>query len=804
MGTLLQDVRFALRNLRKTPAFPLAAIATLALGIGATTAIFSTVNAVLLRPLPYPNAQDIYAIRTALTDGRVTTGLLSPAELVRLNDPSVSIVRAVGTQAQDLTLLRDDGTPVRTSVSVVGDGFFELFGLPVTLGTAFTPEHFANNAAPVLVISTQVWRDLFSSDPGVIGKPVRFAEVTATVVGVAPAGFDTPHGAGFWFAQPMDPQGQNHSFDGYMRLKPGASIERVRGEMAAVMAGLARDFPVSDMNRVYVVRPLVDSIVGDLGPILIIVLSSTALLLLLACVNVTNLMLARGAARAREIAVRVALGASRGRIVRQLLTESIVLATAGALVGLIVANLGVKLLLSLGARQLPRLEAVTFDGRVLLFTLVTLIVSGAFVGFAPALRLARTDVRSLMNESTRSATGGRGTARWLAGMTIAEIALAVTLVAGAGWLIRGFANLRSLDPGFASESRVFFDATLIGPKYRDQPALQAGIKEVVSRVRQISGVTAAGLTSSVPLRGSQENSLYLQLDGTTLDPANPLGTRQRFVTPGFFDAMGIRLIAGRDFAEDDRADTTLVAVVNRTFVRRYLGGRDPMGVRFSSGYPQIDPRSMSTIVGVVEDVRQRSLEDAAEPAYYTSIGQRPLRRMAMVVKTATPDPVSVEQAIREEIRRFDPQIAVDFTSVPELVGGTLRRQQLGMTLMLLFGATAVALAAVGIYGVIAYASAQRRNEMATRLALGATRGDIFLLVLRQGRTLGLVGLAIGLATAYLAGRVVSSRVYAVQAADPWILSGAIAIVGLIAVAATLIPAFRASRVHPSHVLRPEA
>ncbi|HYN10065.1 MAG TPA: ABC transporter permease [Vicinamibacterales bacterium] len=802
MGTLLQDLRFALRNLRKTPAFPLAAIGTLALGIGATTALFSTVNAVLLRPLPYPNPQDLYGLRTALTDGRVTTGLLAGSEIVRLNDPNLSISRAVGLQQQDVTLLRDDGTPLRTRVYAVSEGFFELFGLPMTLG-GFTPEQFAANGPPVVVISHPIWRDFFNADPAIVGKPIRFAEFSTTIAGVAPPAFDTPHAADFWVTRRLDPQDVGHGLEGYMRVKPGTTIERVRSEMAGVMAGLARDFPASALSRVYVVSPLVESIVGDLGPILIVVLSATGLLLLLACVNVTNLLFARGASRAREMAVRVALGAGRGRIVRQLLTESVVLSTAGALLGLLVAYLGVRLLLRIGAAKLPRLESVPFDGYVLLFALAALVVSGLLVGFAPALRLARTDVKTLMNESSRSATGGPGTTRWLNVMTVAEIALAITLVAGAGWLIRGFASLRAIDPGFVAARRVLFDVSMQGPKYRDNQVTISTANDLLVRLRALPGVAAAGGTSSFPLRGNLEASLFVQLRAEAMDPKNPMGSRQRAVTPGFFDAMGSRIIAGRDFNSSDRQGGAVVAIVNRTFARRHLANRDPIGVQFSAGYPTVDPRNEATIIGVVDDIRQKALDTAAEPAFYTAHAQLPFRRLSVVVATTVTDPTTLQSTIREEVRKTDPQMAVEFELVSDLVGATLRRQELGMTLMLIFGVVAVALAAVGIYGVIAYASSQRSGEVATRLALGATPATVFWLMLRQGRTLAIIGTAIGLTVAYLAGRVISSHIYQARASDPMILGGATIIVLGIAAIATTIPAFRASRLDPARVLRPE-
>lgn len=729
----------------------------------------------------------------------MTTGNLSPVEIVRLNDPSLSIVRAAGLQANDVTLLRNDGTPLKTKAYAVSEGFFVLFGLPMTLG-GVTNEPPPRNAPPPVVISYRMWQDLYGGDPAVVGKPIRFAEITTTVAGVAPRDFDTPHGANFWFPIGLDPQNVFHSFEGFMRLKPGTTIERARSEMAGVMASVERDFPESARARIYVVRPLVESIVGELGPILIVVLSATGVLLVLACVNVTNLLLERGAARAREMAVRVALGAGRGRIVRQLLTESILLATAGAVVGVFAAYAFVRLLLTIGASQLPRLDAVSFDGRVLLFALAALVVSGVLVGFAPALRLAATDVRTLMNESGRSSSGGRGTARWLGAMTIAEVALAVILVAGAGWLIRSFDNLRTTDPGFAADRRLVFDVSILGPRFRENAAAHAALTELMDRLRSLSGVVSVASTFNFPLRPGPENSLFVHLQGDPMDSAHNLNSRQRWVSPGFFPAMDIKLLAGRDFNADDRPGSTPVAIVNRTFARRYLSGRDPLTVRFTAGYPTIDPRTEWTIIGVVEDVRQKSLSVAPEPAYYTSHGQGTPRRQAIVVHTSAGDSLALRSGIRDEVRKLDPQMAVDIERASDIVGSTLSRQQLGMTLMLWFGAAAVALAAVGIYGVIAYGAAQRRSEVAIRFALGATPGNVFWLVLKQGRTMAAVGAAIGLVVAYLSGRIVSSWLYEVRASDPMILGAAAALVVGIALLATVIPAYRASRLDPARVL----
>jgi len=824
METLLQDLKFALRSFRRAPAFPLAAITTLALGIGATTAIFSTLNAVLLKPLPYPQPENLYNIRTTLTDGRVTTGMLSYGEISRLNGTTSTIVHAAGLQDVDLTLLHQDGTPQHVKVYGVSEGFFEVFGLPMTLGGFKHEDHVppppppqqqqgqgqGQNAQqgpppapPVVVISHRIWQELYRGDQNIVGKPIRFAEIATTIAGVAPKDFDTPHNGDFWFSQQLDKDDINHFFDGYMRLKPGTTLERANAEMAPIMKQLEHDFPQADLNRIYVTKSLVSSVVGDLGPILIIVMSATGLLLLLGCVNVANLLLARGAARAREMAVRVAIGAPRSRIVRQLLTESVLLSTFGAVLGVVLAFAGIRALLALGASKLPRLDAVAFDARVLIFAVVVLVVSGLLVGFAPALRLAATDVRTLMNESTRSATGGRGTGRWLSVMTVVEIALAIVLVAGAGWLVRGFASLRSTDLGFSPENRLIFDVAFLGPKYPNPPAVYSASQTLRDRLAALPGVTGVGATSNFPFKNNIEGSLIAAFHGEPVNPASPMGTRQRLVSPGYFKATGTSLLQGRDFGPDDRQGTQRVAIINKAFVTRYLKGRDPLGLQFSAGYPAPDPRNELTVVGVVDDVRQKTVKDEAEPAFYSPLTQLPLRRQTIVVATSSTDVVSLQSAIRSEVRSLDPTIAVEFELVRELVNGTMRRQQLGMTLMLIFGGVAILLAAVGIYGVVAYAVSQRRGEMATRLALGATPGSVFGLVMKQGALLAGIGTAVGLLIAYLSGRIVASQIYAIRASDPLMLGVAIFLVAAITAVATMIPAWRASRLAPSGVLHTE-
>jgi putative ABC transport system permease protein len=813
MDGLLQDLRYAVRSLRKSPGFAAAAIATLALGIGATTAIFSTVNATILRPLPYANPDDLIALRTTYTDGRVTTGLVAPVELLRLTDPGLSIVRAVAaTQPQDVTLLRDGAEPVHAVFYAVTEGFFDVFGRPMTLGDAFTREDHVpiqpkqQPPPPRFVMSHRAWTEWFGSDRAVVGKTIRFAEVMGTVAGVAPADLDIPHGADFWVNARMNPTDVGHGMTAVVRMKPGTTIDRLRGELNVVMTGLARDFPAADAGRVFVVQPLATSIVGDLGPVLLIVLAATILLLVLACVNVTNLLLARGTARMREVAVRSALGASRGRIIRQLLTESFLVTLAGAALGFALAYAGVHALQTLGASKLPRLDAVPFDTRVLGFALAMMVVSGLTLGIAPAIRLASTDVKSCMNEGGRTATAGRGTSRLMGAMTIAEVALAITLVAGAGWLVDSFSKLRATDLGFAAPGRLIVDvrpnpATFQGPG-NGGDKIVAWSQSMRARLKALPGVTAVGSTFAFPLRGDRDSSVLMNFEGQPNDPGRPTGGRMRLVSPGYFGAMGVPLVAGRDFSDDDRQNTLPVAIVNREFARRFLNGRDPLTVRFTWGYPDIRPDPKMTIVGVVGDVRHRAISEAAEPCFYVPQGQFTFPRQTVVLATRA-DPSSMAPAVRAELAKIDPQMAPDIDTVPHVLESALMRQQLGMTLMLLFGAIALTLASVGIYGVIAYVSAQRIGEIATRLALGASPADVFWLMMRRGQQLAIAGVVVGLGAAYAGGRAVAGTVYGIRASDPVVLASATAVVALITIVATAIPAIRASRVNPITALRSE-
>jgi putative ABC transport system permease protein len=795
------DLRLALRSLRQTPAFTVSAIVTLALGIGAATAMFSTLNATLLRPFPYPGWEDIRSVRQTFLDGSVTSGRLAPVELNRVNENADSVRMAAGSRAVDATLIRPDGAPERVAMRGVTAGFFDLFALPMALGTRFTPEHHVAGGPDGVVMAHAVWRERFGGDPRIVGTTLRFAERELRVIGVAAPAFDVPRGTEFWVNLKLNPRSTAHDFEAFMRIEPGTAPERLDAELAAVFTALAKELPGPESGRAFIVTPLVDAVVGDLRPTLIIVFAATTLLLALACVNVTNLLFVRAVARAREMAIREALGASRARILRQLLVESLTLATGGALAGLAIAYAGVRLLLALGASELPRLDTVPFDGWVLAFTVAVLVICSLLVGLAPAARLARTDVVMLINESSRTATAGRRTHAALGAMIAAEIALAVTLVAGAGWLIRSFDNLRRTDPGFTPAGRIVFDVDLPTGRYRSAAQLSAWFRELLPRIEGIAGVARAGSTAVFPLRADLEVVSPIAVGGRPPDPERQNTARQRIVSPGFFEAMGTPMVSGRAFTAQDGPDAAPVIIVNQAFARRFATGMDLSALEISFGFTRESLARLRPVVGVVRDVKYDSLAGDAEPAFYLSQEQFPSWSQSVVVSTSTADVASVVAAIRAEVAKSDPLLALDFELVPELVASMLSRQQVGMTLMVMFGGIALALATIGIYGMLAYISSQRRFDVATRMALGASPANIFWSSMNQATRVAGIGAAIGVAAAYGTGRLASSWLYEVRATDATILLIALAAVSAIALGASAIAARRASLVKPVSALR---
>jgi putative ABC transport system permease protein len=813
-----------LRHLAARPAFTIASIATLAVGVAATTAVFSTVNATLLRPLPYRAPDQIFALNTRLADGRFTTGMdrVAGVQIAEINRSAPSVDHAVALIVSEGTVMPDEAPPRDILMAGVSEGFFDLFGVPMQAGRAFAADDHGTGAPPsaggpptvVAIISHRLWSELYGRDPQIVDRTIRLRGRNVTVVGVAPPGFDAPPGAEMWTPMPLPATSIAHSYTGYLRVTPGTSRERLDSELETVMTRVVETNPIAT-GRIFVATPLVESVVGDLGAILLVVLAGAVVLLGLACVNVATLILARGATQMKEMAVRVAIGATRGDILRVFLLEAIALATAGLLIGVAAAYGGVRLLIAYGGSELPRLDTIPFDGRVWLFAAGALVVSTLLVGVVPALRLSESALQTALVESGRGAGGGRWTRGLLGGLIVSEIALAITLVTGAGWLARSYVNLTRRDLGFTADGRLLVETRL--PE--DQSKLRLWTEQAPSWLEGINEVTAVGSASSLPLRPFYEAGFYVSAPGQPYDPnRQDVGIRST-VSLDFFEAMGVRLVAGRTFSDEDRPPPPVVrrnpdtgrneivpptepprAIVNRAFAQRYFPGKDPVGATFAWGFPLVNFQSQFQVIGVVENIQYRSLREPFHARWYTPAPFSPRR---FVIATTAADPRPLIPAIERALHQADASVSVRIEPFEQLVSGAMWRHQLGLVLMLVFAAASLALAAIGIFGVIADATGQRTRELATRMALGATPAAIVRLLLAQGRALTSAGVVLGTFVAYAAGRLAVSRLYEVRAGDPMILAAAILAVLAVTFVAFLVPALRATRITPAAALKLE-
>lgn len=801
------ELKLAIRSLLRQPSFTLAAVGTLALGITASTAVFSTVNAALLRPLPFPDAENIYSLRTEMSDGRYTSGLVGPAELLDLTLATDDIVAGALGRRVNETLVTEGGA-FQTVLYGVSRDFFRLFDARVALGRGFEPVEFEPGPPRAVVLSHRSWQRYFGGDPAIVGRKIQLAGMAVPVVGIAAPEFDFPTGADLWFAMHMRPDDVSHLFEAYIRLRPGASIEATAGPMARVMTDLAIKHPDQNKNRVFVATPLLEAVVGDLGPVLLIVFGATGLLLVIAAVNVTNLMLARAAGREREMAVRTALGASRMRLARQLLLESSVLAAGGGLIGIAGAFAAVRALRASGASDLPRIAGLTFDMNVLAFAAAAVGVTALVVGVIPGIVTARAELMPVINEGGRSGTGGRVSRRVLAGLIVTEIAVAIALVAGAGRIVRSFENLSNEDRGFTSEPRLLADVSLPFMQYREPARVETWLDDAAARLASI-GVTRIATVSSFPLRTEWDTTTFVDLvRNPSTDPHARPNARLRRVSADFFDVMDVPLVAGRAFTRQDRDNTMPVAIVSQRFVERFLQGRDPLQEQITTPNAHtalVDGRWQNKriqIIGVAADVRHAGLSQAPEQTLYVAQAQTPARRFSLIAEAAGADVEAVAEAARDALSNIDTRVPVEVTTLSEVVDSALSRQRLGMNLMSVFGMAALALAAVGVFGVIAFVVAQRTNEMAIRLALGASTGRIFWIVMRQGAALTGAGVALGLVLAWWTGGLMSAYVYEVASLDALVIGGSVLSVALVALTSTHILARRASGISPSRVLRP--
>lgn len=811
MDAILRDVRLSVRSLLRNPAFTVVAVLTLSLGIGATTSIFSVVNAVVLEPLPYTGADRLVHIRTAMTDGRQTTGGMSPLAHTRIMESSQTISHASGAFGFEVSLQDLTGTPVKTVAVIVDRGYFDVFATPMAVGRGFLPEENVAGGPPVAVLSYPFWRDVYGADPALVGNAVPTATGSFTIVGIAPPGFDYPPGTDVWIAFGPDPEMAGFFLDGVARLSPGATTEQAGAELGVMAQRIAQESN-SFRNRTMLMEPLQDHIVGDMRSTLIVLLGGAGVLMLIACANVMNLLLGRGAGRAKEVALQAALGARRGRIIQALLTESLVLAGAGAVVGLVGTVVALRIFGAIGPADLPRIAEVGIDLDVVLFAVGLVAITGVAFGLAPAVRLARSDIRTLMGESARGSSGGPGSSALFGTLVVAQMGLAVALVIGAGLLVRSFSQLQAVDPGFDPSDVLAVNFNLSNQGYT--PAQVADFyRNATDAIQELPGVTDAGVASELPLGASIDFFRSTQVVGKP-ETDEPERARQRIVSPEYFGAMDIELLEGRLLDDRDRFDQPGVVVVNEAFVQRFLQGDPPLGQRitFTTGVFN-DPnqplghipasRTEWEIVGVVEDVKYRAIDEPTEASFFLTYEQAPWRRMFVTVESSTDDVASLSAGVRDVIWGMDRTLPLEIELVQDVVDRSLARQRLAMLLLAAFGVSALILAAVGIYGVISYGVKQRTTELAIRASLGATPNMVVSLAMRQGLLLAGGGVLAGVVLAYVGRQVIASQLYEITATDPTAFvtgPGALLVTGFLAV---LIPALRATKIHLSDTLRAE-
>jgi putative ABC transport system permease protein len=811
MDTLLQDLRYAVRRLRNNPGFSLVVILTLALGIGANSAIFSVVNGVLLRPLPYRQPERLITVShfyPSLDD--LEAGFAVPS--FRDVSEKARIFETVGVQQGWGVNLTGEGEPQRLTGQRVTADWFRTYGVPAALGRTFNPEEGQAGNEKVVVLSDGIWRRVLGSDPNVVGKQLQLNGESYQVVGVMPPGFRDffNRQAEIWSPAVFTPEQfadnrRTNEFLNFMgRLKPGISVEQARREMTAFADQLKRDHPESYAdNWTFKTWSLIERGTGNIRPALLVLLGAVGFVLLIACANVANLLLARAASRTKEIAIRSALGASRGDVVRQLMTESVVLALVGGALGLLLAYLGVRALVALEPTSVPRVEELSIDGTVLLFTFGIALVTGVLFGLAPALQSARPDLQGTLKEGGRSGISDVAGQMVRRTLVVAEMALALVLLIGAGLLIRSFARLQSVDPGFDPRNVITANIALSRVKYDSAAKRVAFFEALIPRVAAIPGVRGAGLTSVAPFSGSWSTGSF-SVEG--YQPAEnqpgPWGDI-RLVSPDFHKALGIPLTNGRYFDVSDRQGSRAVAIVDEEMVRRYWPNTDPIGKRITFGDTDSANVPWIEVVGVVGHTAHEGLDAERRIQLYLPHAQVGDNLMTIVVRSAG-NPATIIGPLRAAVRSVDPdQPIARVRTMEEMMDDALGQRRFSMLLLGLFAGLALLLASIGIYGVMSFDVARRSQEMGVRMALGAQPGNVLSLVVKRGMTLAVVGVVVGLAGAFALSRLIASQLYEVGATDPMTFAIVALLLTGVALTATLLPAIRATRGDPVVALRQE-
>ena len=805
-----QDLRYGLRTMRRGPGFTAAAVLTLALGIGANSAIFSVVNAVLLRPLPYPNAGRLVRIRRVDPRGGNVGGTVSYPNFTDFREQAPGLEHAAA-YSDSYAWLGGGGEPERIEGVYASADLFPTLGVSPALGRAFTPEEDRPGAPLVAVISHGLWQRRFGSDGGIIGREILLDGDKTTVVGVMPRGFNFPLGRksnDFWVPLGSSGYGEmlknrranNHSV--IASLRQGVAVGQAQAELDAVNERLASQYPEANAGAAARVTELQSDLVGDVRPALLVLLASVSFVLLIACANVANLLLARAAARGREMALRTALGATRGRIVRQMLTESLLLSAAGGAAGLLVASWALPLLVAADPGNIPRVSEIDLDPRVLAFALFVSLLTGVLFGLAPALKVSRPDLNKSLKGGGRGSAGGPARSRVRSLLIVSEVALSLVLLVGAGLLIRSFVALLGTPPGY-DPSQVLTATLDVSRAVYPEP--ERFFQQVGARVRELPGVEAAGMTSLPPLSAS-DTSVEFRIEGRPEpQPGSAPVARPLAIDEDFFRAMRVPVRKGRALGEQDTGRSLKVVVVNEELARRYFPGEDPIGKRLIlyHTYAKSEPAPYE-VVGVVSDVRHRGLNVPASPEFYVSYLQMAPPRMTLVVRSATPNVAGLAASVRGAITEVDRGALVwDLRQMDERLAESVAPQRFNTLLLGLFALVALALAATGILGVMSYTVAARTHEIGIRLALGATRADILRLVVGRGMLLTLGGVASGTAAALGLTRLMSSLLYGVSTTDPVTFVVVAALISVVALIACYVPARRATQVDPLIAMRYE-
>ena len=808
--TLFQDLKFGARMLRKNLGFTLVAVLTLALGIGASTAIFSVVNAVLLRPLQYPNAERIVAIQELNEKGSRVQ--VTPANFLdwRTQQTSFEHLAALLTRAANFST-GDESE--RIELAMTSTNFFEVFGVRPHLGRFFLPEEERAGHDAVVVVSYGFWQRRFGGDPSLVNRSLTLDGRSYTVVGIAPAGFQYPDRTEVWIppyqlvptlgAQMNIERARGFGFlSAVAALRPGVTVKQAHDEMTAITARLRQQYPDTNNNRFNRVVSLQTHLVGENTAALLLLLGAVALLLLIACANVANLLLARAASRHKEIAVRLALGATRLRLVRQLLVESVLLALIGGVAGLLLGWWGVDLMQGLLPANFPRAQDIGIDLRVLGFTLQVSLGTGILFGLAPALQSTNPDINESLKESARGSTGAPGN-RVRSLLIVSEVALSLVLLIGAGLLFRSFLRLQAVELGFRPERVLTFRLTPSGTNFTEDPQFSDFYRQVAERIRTLPGVDTVGVINTLPLVKGPTSGFRVEGRPLTTPDKWP-GVNYRSVSPDYFRAVNVPVLKGRVFDAHDNYSAPRVVLVNQSLVRRDFAGEEPIGKRINLGGTQPDGQpSWFEIVGVVADVRSLELNTEPVPEIYTSYLQDPFAGMSYVVRSAV-EPESLIQAVREAVRQIDKaQPVAEIREMDQIISEVAAQPRFNTLLLSLFAGVALLLAAAGIYGVMSYSVTQRTHEIGLRMALGAQTRDVIRLIVGQCIKLTLAGLALGLVCAYAMTRIMATLLYGISPTDPSTFAVGTLLLVVVALLACYLPARRAAKVDPLIALRYE-